>query len=67
MTPTEARAALADAGLNQSDLARLLIDLGDKRPLSTVQRAIRQQIGRDRDEVPWALAGLLRVLRNAGK
>jgi hypothetical protein len=62
MTPSEARAALVQAGLTQSDLARLLIELGDTRPLATIQRAIRHQIGQDRAEVPWALAALLRLL-----
>jgi hypothetical protein len=44
MTATEFRAALADLGISQAGLARLMAALGDPRPYETIRRGIQRMV-----------------------
>jgi hypothetical protein len=69
MTPDEARTILTGLHMTVADLAEMLATLGDDRPRATIQRMIYSALTLTRSEkpearpgIPWAVAGLLRML-----
>jgi hypothetical protein len=67
MLPLEAKALLNEAALTVTDLALMLVSMGDPRPPDVIERGIYHAISSERSGeraqfVPWAVAGLLRCL-----
>ena len=67
MRPEEARALLNESALTVSDLAMMLLQMGDPRSIQAIERGLYHALSCERSPqraqfVPWSVAALLRCL-----